>query len=110
MSDFFKNDISPPCSPTLQMLQELEIESRGFNEDFIIVSESEDNEEHEEDGIFFRTRQKALKQIERALDESTHIGLRANFTEAQKSHTNNVKHQRTSTSHLRAITIGSGSY
>ena len=52
MSDFFKNDISPPCSPTLQMLQELEIESRGFNEDFIIVSESEDNEEHEEDGIF----------------------------------------------------------
>ena len=34
------------------MLQELEIESRGFNEDFIIVSESEDNEEHEEDGIF----------------------------------------------------------
>ena len=34
------------------MLQELEIESRGFNEDFIIVSESEDSEEHEEDGIF----------------------------------------------------------
>ena len=33
------------------MLQELEVESRGFNEDFIIVSESEDSDEHEADGI-----------------------------------------------------------
>ena len=51
MSDFIKNT-SPPCLQTLQMLQDLVAESRGFKVDFIIVSESEDSEEHEEDGIF----------------------------------------------------------
>ena len=51
MSDFIKNDDSPPCSQTIQILQDVKAESRGFNVDFVIVSESEDSNEHEGGGI-----------------------------------------------------------
>ena len=41
--DFVRNEEDPPSSPTLQTLQDLELESRGFNT-FIDFEEIDDNQ------------------------------------------------------------------